>query len=113
MHRLRPSGNPYLHREDPLLDTPFAARPIADLLGGPLGFNEHAKVVLEGTFNIDSITSSLEACNIVKAMMHHDPSNPLTSESKHTLEKLKEGFSFVKESTASNPKGLHHGHWKC
>jgi hypothetical protein len=26
--------------------------------------------------------------------------------------KLKEGFSYVKESTSSNPEGLHHRHWK-
>ena len=88
------------------------AGPIADLLGRPLGFNEQAKVILEGTFDVDSITSSLEACDIMKVMAHHDPSNPLSSESKLTLEKLKEDFSLVKESTALNPEGLHHGHWK-
>ncbi len=45
-------------------------------------------------------------------MAHSDPMNPIESDSELTIEKLKEGFSFIKESTASNPDGLHHGIWK-
>jgi hypothetical protein len=45
-------------------------------------------------------------------MSHSDPNNPITSDSKLTIENLKQGFSYVKESTSSNPKGLHHGTWK-
>jgi hypothetical protein len=45
-------------------------------------------------------------------MAHPDPTNPIKTGSNLTIEKLKEGFSFIKESTASSPKGLHHGVWK-
>jgi hypothetical protein len=45
-------------------------------------------------------------------MSHSDPNNPIMSDSKLTIEKLKQGFSYVKESTSSNPEGLHHGIWK-
>lgn len=45
-------------------------------------------------------------------MAHSDPANPIEADSELTIEKLKQGFSFIKESMASNPKGLHHGHWK-
>ena len=45
-------------------------------------------------------------------MAHSDPTNPIESDSKLTVKKLKEGFSFIKESTASSPNGLHHGVWK-
>jgi hypothetical protein len=58
------------------------------------------------------ITPDLEVRDIVKAMAHSDPSYPLTSDSELTIEKLKERFRYIKESTGSNPKGLHHGHWK-
>jgi len=27
-----------------------------------------------------------------------------------TIDKLKTGFSYIKESTSLNPEGLHHGH---
>lgn len=92
-------------------DTPFASGPIADLIG-PLEYNDYAKQILNGTFDIDSITDDLEVRDIVRAMAHSDPSNPLQSDTELTVEKLKEGFSYVKESTSSNPEGLHHGHWK-
>jgi hypothetical protein len=45
-------------------------------------------------------------------MSHHDPPNTLTPDSQLTIEKLRDGFKQVKESTSSNPEGLHHGHWK-
>lgn len=45
-------------------------------------------------------------------MAHPDPTNPIETGSDRTIEKLKEGFSFIKESTASSPEGLHHGVWK-
>jgi hypothetical protein len=45
-------------------------------------------------------------------MSHSDPNNPITSDSELTIEKLKQGFSYIKENTLSNPKGLHHGIWK-
>jgi hypothetical protein len=45
-------------------------------------------------------------------MAHSNPSNVLTSDSELTIEKLKEGFGYIKQSTGSNPEGLHHGHWK-
>jgi hypothetical protein len=45
-------------------------------------------------------------------MAHSDPTNPIELDGKLTIEKLKEGFSFIKESTALCPNGLHHGVWK-
>ena len=37
--------------------------------------------------------------------------NPLESNSELTIKKLHQGFSYIKESTASNLEGLHHSHW--
>jgi hypothetical protein len=37
--------------------------------------------ILAGTFDIDSITDDVDVRDIVKAMSHHDPANPLTSDS--------------------------------
>jgi hypothetical protein len=45
-------------------------------------------------------------------MAHSNPTNPIESDSKLTIKKLKEGFSFIKESTTSSPNELHHGVWK-
>jgi hypothetical protein len=42
-------------------------------------------------------------------MAHLDPTNPIESDSELTVKKLKEAFSFIKESTMSSPNGLHHG----
>jgi hypothetical protein len=92
-------------------DTPFASGPIAEHLG-PHEWKEVSQQILEGTFDIDSITDDLDVQDVIKAMSHHDPTNPTNSNSCLTIEKLKEGFSYVKESTSSNPEGLHHGHWK-
>jgi hypothetical protein len=80
--------------------------PIAKFLG-PHKWNKVSEQIL------DSITNDIDIRDIVKAMSHHDPANPLTSDSRLPIEKLKEGFKQVKESTSSNPEGLHHGHWKA
>jgi hypothetical protein len=92
-------------------DTPFASGPIAEHLG-PHKWNKVSQQILEGTFDIDSITDDLDVRDVIKAMSHHNPTNPSNSNSRLTIEKLKEGFSYVKESTSFNPEGLHHGHWK-
>jgi hypothetical protein len=91
--------------------TPFASGPVADLLG-PFEFNEYSQQILCGEFNINLISDDIQLRSIIKAMSHSDPNNPITSDSKLTIENLKQGFSYVKESTSSNPKGLHHGTWK-
>ena len=92
-------------------NTPFVSGPIAKFLG-PHEWNKVSEQILAGTFDIDSITDDVDVRDIVKAMSHHDPANALTSDSRLTIEKLKDGFKRVKESTSSNPEGLHHGHWK-
>jgi hypothetical protein len=84
---------------------------VADLLG-PFEFNEYSQQILCGEFDIDSISDDIQLRSIIKAMSHSDLNNPITSDSELTIEKLKQGFSYVKESTSSNPKGLHHGIWK-
>jgi len=91
-------------------DTPFASGPVADLIG-PL-FNKFSEQILNGTFDIDSITDSIKLRDIIKAMAHPDPYNPISSNYLLTLDDRKERFSFIKESTSSAPNGLHHGHWK-
>jgi hypothetical protein len=45
-------------------------------------------------------------------MAPSDPTNPLKPESKLSIKKLHEGFSYMKESTSLNPAGLHRGVWK-
>jgi hypothetical protein len=45
-------------------------------------------------------------------MAHYDPNNPMGASSQLTIPKIKTGLKFIKESTSSNPEGLHHGHWK-
>jgi hypothetical protein len=93
------------------LHTPFASGPVADLLG-PFEFNEYLQQILHGKFDINSITDDIQLQSIIKAMSHSDPNNPIMSDSELMIEKLKQGFSYVKESTLSNPEGLHHGIWK-
>jgi hypothetical protein len=91
--------------------TPFVSGPIANLLG-PFEFNEYSQQILRGKFDIDLISDDIQLRAIIKATAHSDPANPIKADSELTIEKLKQGFSFIKESMASNPKGLHHGHWK-
>ena len=91
--------------------TPFASGPVADVLG-PFEFNEVSQQILRGEFDIDSISDDIQLRSIIKAMSHSDPTNPIEADSKLTIEKLKQGFSYIKESTSSNPEGLHHGIWK-
>jgi hypothetical protein len=91
--------------------TPFASGPVADVLG-PFEFNEVSQQILREEFDIDSITEDIQLRSIIKAMSHSDPTNPIKADSKLTIEKLKQGFSYIKESTSSNPEGLHHGIWK-
>jgi hypothetical protein len=83
--------------------TPFASGPVADLLGR-FEFNEYLQQILRGKFNIDLISDDIQLRSIIKVMSHSDPNNPITSDSKLTIEKLKQGFSYVKESTSSNHK---------
>jgi hypothetical protein len=92
-------------------DTPFATGPVADLIG-PFEFNESSQQILRGEFDIDSISDDIQLRSIIKAMAHSNPANPIEIDSELTIEKLKTGFSYIKESTSSNPDGLHHGHWK-
>jgi hypothetical protein len=92
-------------------NTPFVSGPIAKFLG-PHEWNNVSEQILAGTFDIDSITNDVDVRDIVKAMSHHDPPNALTPDSRLTIKKLRDGFKRVKESTSSNPEGLHHGHWK-
>jgi hypothetical protein len=65
-----------------------------------------------GKFDIDSISDDIQLRSIIKAMAHSNPANLIETDSKLTIDKLKTGFSYIKESTSSNPDGLHHGHWK-
>jgi hypothetical protein len=51
-------------------NTPFATGPIAKILG-PLERNNASKQILNGTFNINSITSNVDIRDIVKAMAHY------------------------------------------
>jgi hypothetical protein len=60
-------------------------------------------------FDIESISDDIHPHRIVATMAHSDPANPIEPDSELTIEKLKEGFSFIKESTALSPNGLHHG----
>jgi hypothetical protein len=93
------------------MNTPFATGPVADLIG-PFEFNEYSQQILHGEFDIDSISDDIQLRSIVKAMAHLNPANPIEADSELTIDKLKTGFSYIKESTSSNPDGLHHGHWK-
>ena len=93
------------------MPTPFVSGPIANLIG-PFNFNEYFQQILRGEFNIDSITNDIELQDIVKAMAHPDLAIPIESDSELMINKLCDGFSYIKGSTASNPEGLHHGHQK-
>jgi hypothetical protein len=77
--------------------------PVTNLIG-PFEFNGHSEALLNGTFNIDAITDNIVLCDVVKAMAHSNPNSPITSESELTVEKLRQGFSYIKESTASSPE---------
>jgi hypothetical protein len=88
--------------------TPFASGPVADVLG-PFEFNEVSQQILRGEFDINSITKDIQLRSIIKAMSHSDPTNPIEADSKLTIKKLKQGCSYIKECTSSNPEGLHHG----
>ena len=92
-------------------DTPFATGPIADKVG-PFEQNEFSDKILQGTFDIDSLTNSIEVRDIVKGMSYQDPSNLPEFDCTITVAQLKEQFKSAKESTASSPNGLHYGHWK-
>jgi hypothetical protein len=45
-------------------------------------------------------------------MAHSNPANLIETDNELTIDKLKTGFSYIKESISSNPDGLQHGHWK-
>jgi RNase adaptor protein for sRNA GlmZ degradation len=45
-------------------------------------------------------------------MAHSNLTNPIEADSELMIEKLKQGFSYIKASTSSNLEGLHHGIWK-
>jgi len=92
-------------------DTPFVTGPVAHLIG-PYDFNEHAQDILNGTFDIDSITDNIELRDIVKAMRYDNPSNPPNIDCSISIKQLKQGFKDANESTSSSPTGLHYGHWK-
>jgi hypothetical protein len=92
-------------------NTPFVSGPISKHIG-PFEFNECSKQILQGKFDIQSISDDIQLCAIISAMAHPDPNNPIETGCNLTIEKLKEGFSIIKESTASSPKRLHHGVWK-
>jgi hypothetical protein len=96
------------------MNTPFATfatGPVADLIG-PFEFNEYSQQILRGEFDIDSISNDIQLRSIVKAMAHLNPANPIEADSELNIDKLKTGFSYIKDSMSSNPDGLHHGHWK-
>ena len=92
-------------------DTAFALKPIADKIG-PFEFNEYSKQILQGTFDIESLTKSVEVIDIVKAMSYVNPTNLPEFDCTLMVPDLHEQFEKVKESTASSPTGLHYGHWK-
>jgi len=79
---------------------------------GPYDFNDYSQVILNGTFDIDSITDDIELQDIVKAMRYNNPDDPPDVDCTITIEQLRQGFRDANESTASSPTGLHYGHWK-
>jgi hypothetical protein len=95
----------------PSIHTPFASGPVADVLG-PFELNEVSQQILHGKFDIGSISDDIQLHSIIKAMSHSDLTNPIEADSKLMIKKLKQGFLYIKESTSSNPEGLHHGIWK-
>jgi hypothetical protein len=68
-------------------DTPFFSGPAVAELIGPFEFNDISKQILQGNFDIDSITDDIQLHAIVKAMAHSDPMNPIESDSELTIEK--------------------------
>ena len=78
----------------------------------PFEQNEFSDQILQGSFNINLLTSSVEVQDIVKSMSYQDTSNPLEFDCTITVNQLKEQFKVAKESTASSRNGLHYGHWK-
>jgi hypothetical protein len=95
----------------PSLQHPFATRPITNILG-PFEWNEASKQILNVTFNINSITSNVDVRDIMQAMAHYDLNNWMQASSQLTILKIKNGSKFIKESSSSNPEGLHQGHWE-
>jgi len=61
-------------------DTPFVTGPVAKRIG-PFKFNEHSRAILNGTFDIDSISDDIVLRDVVKAMAHSNPASPVTSDS--------------------------------
>ena len=57
------------------LDTPFATGPIADRVG-PFKQNEFSDQILQGTFDINLLTNSVEVCDIIKSMQYQDTATP-------------------------------------
>ncbi len=85
-------------------NTPFATGTIAIILG-PLEWNEASKQILNGTFNIDWITSNVHVRDIMKAMAHYDLNNPMQSSSQLMIPKIKSSLKFIIECTSSNLEG--------
>jgi len=56
-------------------DTPFVTGPVANLVG-PYDFNKHSQAILNGTFDINSITDNIELQDVVKAMCYDNPDEP-------------------------------------
>jgi hypothetical protein len=80
--------------------TPFVSSLITEYLG-PFEFNKYSQQILKGEFDIDSISENIQLREIIKAMSHWDPQNPISSDSELTTEKLCVGFNFIPESTSS------------
>jgi hypothetical protein len=75
----------------------FVNGPIAEFLG-PFEFNEISQQILRGEFDIDLISDDIQLHAIVKAMAHSDPTNPLESDNELSIEKLGQGFSYMKKA---------------
>jgi hypothetical protein len=101
-------GKEHFHQAS---STPFVNSLIAEYLR-PFELNKYSQQILKGEFDIDSISENIQLRAIIKAMSHSDPRNPISSDSKLTVEKLRIGFGFIPESTSSEAECFHHGIWK-
>jgi hypothetical protein len=89
-------------------DTPFLVEPLAPLVG-PLGITQASDEILDGSFSIPPGTDEF-AARLIQQLQAKTP-NQMPQE--FSVENFRRGWQRARESTASDPRSPHYGHYKA
>ena len=93
-------------------ETPFVSGPISEKIG-PFDQNQYCDEVLNGTFDFEEFSDTMEVKELIEGMRFPVPSDPTPEiDAEINYDGVSKAMAHTKERTSSPPSGRHYGHYR-